>query len=63
MAAGLAVTLILDLTLIPRYGSTGAAIASALAYSTTTAALVALTWRDLTGRERPIVPAQGAAKA
>jgi hypothetical protein len=33
-------TLVLDLTLIPRFGATGAAIASAAAYTTTTAALV-----------------------
>ncbi len=40
--AGVAVTVGLDLALIPRFGITGAAIASAVAYLTTTAALVAL---------------------
>ncbi|HKB17748.1 MAG TPA: flippase [Candidatus Dormibacteraeota bacterium] len=33
--AGLAVTLVLDLTLIPRYGFAGAAVASSVAYTTT----------------------------
>jgi O-antigen/teichoic acid export membrane protein len=33
--AGLAMTLVLDLTLIPRYGFAGAAIASSVAYTTT----------------------------
>jgi O-antigen/teichoic acid export membrane protein len=33
--AGLAITLVLDLTLIPRYGFAGAAIASSVAYTTT----------------------------
>jgi O-antigen/teichoic acid export membrane protein len=63
MAVGLTVTLILDLSLIPPYGSTGAAIASALAYSTTTAALVALSWGDLTGGDRAVVQAQSASGA
>jgi O-antigen/teichoic acid export membrane protein len=58
MAAGLLVTLILDLSLIPPYGSTGAAIASALAYSTTTAALVAVSWRDLRRGRGSMVPAR-----
>jgi O-antigen/teichoic acid export membrane protein len=40
--AGLAMTLVLDLTLIPRYGFVGAAIASSVAYSTTM--LVNMTW-------------------
>jgi len=44
MGAGLVVTLVLDLTLIPRFGATGAAIASAAAYTTTTAALVGFFW-------------------
>jgi O-antigen/teichoic acid export membrane protein len=35
MAAGLMVTVVLDLVLIPPYGATGAAIASAVAYVTT----------------------------
>ena len=40
--AGLVVTLVLDLTLIPRYGFAGAAIASSVAYTTTMA--VNMTW-------------------
>jgi len=44
MGAGLAVTLALDLTLIPRFGATGAAIASAAAYSTTTGTLLLFFW-------------------
>jgi O-antigen/teichoic acid export membrane protein len=44
MGAGLIVTVVLDLTLIPRFGATGAAIASAAAYTTTAAALVVFFW-------------------
>lgn len=40
--AGLALTLLLDLTLIPRYGFAGAAIASSVAYTATMA--VNMTW-------------------
>jgi O-antigen/teichoic acid export membrane protein len=40
MAAGLAVTVALDLILIPAHGATGAAIASAAAYMTTSVALL-----------------------
>jgi len=40
MAAGLAVTVVLDLVLIPPYGATGAAIASAAAYVTMQVTLV-----------------------
>jgi O-antigen/teichoic acid export membrane protein len=40
MAAGLAVTVALDLLLIPPYGIIGAAIASAVAYTTTGAVLI-----------------------
>jgi O-antigen/teichoic acid export membrane protein len=40
--AGLAMTLVLDLTLIPRYGFVGAAIASSVAYTTTM--LVNMMW-------------------
>jgi O-antigen/teichoic acid export membrane protein len=39
MAAGLVVTVGLDLALIPHYGATGAAVASAVAYVTSTVAL------------------------
>jgi O-antigen/teichoic acid export membrane protein len=45
MAAGLAVTLILDVILIPPFGVIGAAVASAAAYMTTTLALVWFFWR------------------
>ena len=45
MAAGLAVTVVLDLLLIPPYGATGAAIASAVAYTTTAATLISSFWR------------------
>jgi O-antigen/teichoic acid export membrane protein len=40
MGVGLAVTVILDVALIPPYGATGAAIASAVAYVTSTLALI-----------------------
>jgi O-antigen/teichoic acid export membrane protein len=45
MAAGLSVTVALDLLLIPRFGATGAAIASALAYTTTAVTLLWFFWR------------------
>ena len=45
MGVGLAATVMLDLLLIPRYEATGAAIASAIAYSLTTAALFFFFWR------------------
>jgi len=41
MGAGLAVTIALDLVLIPPFGATGAAVASAVAYMVTTVALFA----------------------
>jgi len=40
MAADLALTVLLDLLLIPRYEAIGAAIASAIAYTTSTLALL-----------------------
>jgi O-antigen/teichoic acid export membrane protein len=40
MGAGLVATVVLDLLLIPRYGATGAAVASAVAYLTATVTLV-----------------------
>jgi O-antigen/teichoic acid export membrane protein len=40
MGAGLAVTVVLDLTLIPHFGATGAAVASAVAYISSTLALI-----------------------
>ena len=42
--AGLAVTVVLDLVLIPPFGATGAAIASAAAYATTQIALLSFFW-------------------
>jgi O-antigen/teichoic acid export membrane protein len=44
MAAGLVVTVALDVVLIPPYGATGAAAASAVAYVTSTLALVWFYW-------------------
>jgi O-antigen/teichoic acid export membrane protein len=44
MGAGLAVTVVLDLLLIPPFGSTGAAVASAAAYLTSTLALIGWFW-------------------
>ena len=40
MAVGLAATVVLDLLLIPRFGAVGAASASAVAYASSTLALV-----------------------
>jgi O-antigen/teichoic acid export membrane protein len=51
MAAGLAVTVALDLLLIPSHGAVGAAVASAVAYLTSTFALVWFYW--WLGRSRP----------
>lgn len=45
MGAGLAVTVMLDLLLIPPFGAVGAAIASAVAYSTSTLMLTWFFWR------------------
>jgi O-antigen/teichoic acid export membrane protein len=42
MGCGLAITVVLDLLLIPRYGAVGAAITSAVSYSTSTVVLVVL---------------------
>lgn len=42
MGAGVAVTVVLDVLLIPRYGALGAAVASSAAYLVTTVMLVAL---------------------
>jgi O-antigen/teichoic acid export membrane protein len=44
IAAGLAVTIVLDLVLIPPFETVGAAIASAVAYLTSALALVAFLW-------------------
>jgi O-antigen/teichoic acid export membrane protein len=54
MTAGLVVTVVLDVLLIPRLGATGAAIASATAYLASTAALGAFFWWiDRSGHGRP----------
>lgn len=45
MGAGVAVTVALDLLLIPRFGAVGAAVASSAAYATVTAVLLAIFWR------------------
>ena len=45
MAAGLVVTIVLDLLLIPHFGANGAAVASAVAYATGTVALAYFFWR------------------
>jgi len=44
MTAGLGVTVVLDLLLIPRFEAVGAATASAVAYVTSTCVLVAIYW-------------------
>ena len=49
LGGGFAVTLVLDLLLIPRHGSLGAAWASAVAYLVTDVLLV-VAWRRLSGR-------------
>jgi O-antigen/teichoic acid export membrane protein len=51
MASGLAMTIALDLVLIPRYGATGAAVASAAAYGT--ASLVLIWIFSRVGRAKP----------
>jgi O-antigen/teichoic acid export membrane protein len=48
IGAGVLVTVAGDVLLIPRYGATGAAVASAVAYLATTAALLACFTRDVT---------------
>lgn len=53
MAAGLVVTISLDLVLIPPYGATGAAIASAAAYLISTFALVSFYVRLARARRSP----------
>lgn len=55
MGAGLAVTVMLDLLLIPPFGAVGAAIASAGAYSTSTLTLMWFFWRvRRPGRASPL---------
>jgi O-antigen/teichoic acid export membrane protein len=56
MGGGLVMTLVLDILLIPRFSATGAAIASAVAYTTTGLALMWFFW--VHGRSRqPTSPA------
>jgi O-antigen/teichoic acid export membrane protein len=62
MAAGLAVTVVLDLLLIPRYEATGAAIASAVSYTVTTATLIWFFWRLRERRSPPAFAARGGAR-
>ena len=50
MGAGVAVTVVLDVLLIPRFGAVGAAVSSSTAYLVTTVVLVALT-RVVTARD------------
>jgi len=50
--AGVVVTLVLDVLLIPRFGAVGAAVASSAAYLTTTLSLV-LWYRHMTRSQRP----------
>jgi O-antigen/teichoic acid export membrane protein len=57
MAVGLVVTVALDLLLIPHHGAVGAAVASAVAYATTTVALLVV-FRSLRTRERRRAPAE-----
>ena len=58
MGAGLAVTFALDFALIPRWGASGAAVASAAAYVTSTLALGWYFWRMGRAAEDP--PSSGA---
>jgi O-antigen/teichoic acid export membrane protein len=55
MGAGLAVTVVLDLVLIPPFGASGAAVASAVAYTTTAVALLWFFWR-VERKAEPAVP-------
>jgi O-antigen/teichoic acid export membrane protein len=55
MAAGLAVTVALDLALIPRHGVIGAAIASAAAYTTVSVTLIWMFSRLGRGDAAPVV--------
>jgi O-antigen/teichoic acid export membrane protein len=52
MGAGVVLTVVLDLLLVPQWGATGAAIASTVAYLVTTAALLVV-FRTLTARREP----------
>ncbi|MEV4264073.1 polysaccharide biosynthesis C-terminal domain-containing protein [Kribbella sp. NPDC049584] len=60
LGVGLAVTVVLDVTLIPRYGALGAAAASTAAYLTTDALLIGLLLRlSATGRRHRATVAVG----
>jgi O-antigen/teichoic acid export membrane protein len=56
VAAGFVVTLVLDVLLIPRFGGLGAAIASAIAYTTVGAVVTIMFLRALDGRAVDLVP-------
>jgi len=61
MGVGLVVTLALDIALIPPFGAVGAAVASAVAYMSTTAVLIWFFWRvRRTERRATFVPSEGA---
>jgi O-antigen/teichoic acid export membrane protein len=62
MAAGLAVTVVLDVLLIPPFGAIGAATGSAVAYATSALALVAF-FRWVNRPERRAEPMPEAMKA
>lgn len=53
MAVGLVGTVVLNILLIPRYGATGAAVASAVAYMASTVALTWFFWRVDRSERRP----------
>jgi O-antigen/teichoic acid export membrane protein len=55
MGAGVVVTVVLDLLLIPRFGAVGAAVASSSAYITSTAVLLLVFWALTRRPERPPV--------
>ncbi len=62
MGAGVVMTIVLDVLLIPRYGVLGAAIASAVSYTTTIGVLIACFWTVTRQREKaPAEPAIGEA--
>ncbi len=52
MGAGVVLTVVLDLILVPRWGASGAAVASTAAYLVTTASLLVV-FRVLTSRSKP----------
>jgi len=57
MAAGVIVTVVLDLALIPRFEATGAALASSASYLTTTLLLMVFFWTVNRRAGRDVVPA------